>query len=112
MEKLRTGRDECACISAVTVEESTPPDKKAPSGTSAIMRFWTASPSRASSAETASSSLPAKGTEVPSARAAASDHQASICGSRSEEHTSELQSLMRTSYAVFCLKKKIPKLET
>src|SRR3546814_10294622 len=26
-------------------------------------------------------------------------------GSRSEEHTSELQSLMRISYAVFCLKK-------
>src|SRR3546814_9955122 len=26
--------------------------------------------------------------------------------SRSEEHTSELQSLLRTSYAVFCLKKK------
>src|SRR3546814_2559845 len=26
---------------------------------------------------------------------------------RSEEHTSELQSLMRTSYAVFCLTKKI-----
>src|SRR3546814_6785348 len=26
--------------------------------------------------------------------------------SRSEEHTSELQSLMRTSYAVFCLQKK------
>src|SRR3546814_3536038 len=36
----------------------------------------------------------------------------SICGyigmvyARSEEHTSELQSLMRISYAVFCLKKK------
>src|SRR3546814_5183488 len=37
---------------------------------------------------------------------------ASVCGSlsradacRSEEHTSELQSLMRTSYAVFCLQK-------
>src|SRR3546814_1368322 len=28
---------------------------------------------------------------------------------RSEEHTSELQSLMRISYAVFCLKKKKPK---
>src|SRR3546814_1875650 len=28
-------------------------------------------------------------------------------GARSEEHTSELQSLMRISYAVFCLKKKI-----
>src|SRR3546814_3158224 len=28
------------------------------------------------------------------------------CMARSEEHTSELQSLMRISYAVFCLKKK------
>src|SRR3546814_3780871 len=28
------------------------------------------------------------------------------CLTRSEEHTSELQSLMRISYAVFCLKKK------
>src|SRR3546814_2352201 len=31
---------------------------------------------------------------------------------RSEEHTSELQSLMRISYAVFCLKKKIKKHNT
>src|SRR3546814_5669905 len=30
-------------------------------------------------------------------------------GDRSEEHTSELQSLMRISYAVFCLKKKTQK---
>src|SRR3546814_3606278 len=30
----------------------------------------------------------------------------SRCSRRSEEHTSELQSLMRISYAVFCLKKK------
>src|SRR3546814_1169869 len=29
-----------------------------------------------------------------------------LSGKRSEEHTSELQSLMRISYAVFCLKKK------
>src|SRR3546814_5306426 len=29
-----------------------------------------------------------------------------VMGMRSEEHTSELQSLMRISYAVFCLKKK------
>src|SRR3546814_3730963 len=29
-----------------------------------------------------------------------------LSGRRSEEHTSELQSLMRISYAVFCLKKK------
>src|SRR3546814_3828673 len=31
---------------------------------------------------------------------------------RSEEHTSELQSLMRHSYAVFCLKKKTPNHKT
>src|SRR3546814_2153325 len=29
-----------------------------------------------------------------------------VCRDRSEEHTSELQSLMRISYAVFCLKQK------
>src|SRR3546814_5580972 len=33
-------------------------------------------------------------------------HHARIDASRSEEHTSELQSLMRISYAVFCLNKK------
>src|SRR3546814_4114133 len=33
-------------------------------------------------------------------------HFASAEVTRSEEHTSELQSLMRSSYAVFCLKKK------
>src|SRR3546814_19882908 len=33
------------------------------------------------------------------------------CAARSEEHTSELQSLMRISYAVFCLKKKKNKAE-
>src|SRR3546814_8915177 len=39
--------------------------------------------------------------ELPEIEAAAPDE-----GVRSEEHTSELQSLMRISYAVFCLKKK------
>src|SRR3546814_3436602 len=38
--------------------------------------------------------------------------EASRSGVRSEEHTSELQSLMRNSYAVFCLKKKIKKKKT
>src|SRR3546814_10025030 len=42
---------------------------------------------------------------------AASTNQADACAqssfsSRSEEHTSELQSLMRSAYAVFCLNKK------
>src|SRR3546814_9511302 len=36
----------------------------------------------------------------------AGHHPAADRGRRSEEHTSELQSLMRISYAVFCLKKK------
>src|SRR3546814_1667923 len=33
-----------------------------------------------------------------------------IAATRSEEHTSELQSLMRITYAVFCLQKKIKKI--
>src|SRR3546814_5783899 len=37
-------------------------------------------------------------------KALTTDHPIDLC--RSEEHTSELQSLMRISYAVFCLKKK------
>src|SRR3546814_8723422 len=36
----------------------------------------------------------------------AADDAAGAMADRSEEHTSELQSLMRISYAVFCLKKK------
>src|SRR3546814_5970739 len=36
----------------------------------------------------------------------ANDLSRSLAAKRSEEHTSELQSLMRISYAVFCLKKK------
>src|SRR3546814_6022046 len=46
---------------------------------------------------------------VPPARPPGGGRPAAVrtaCGCRSEEHTSELQSLMRISYAVFCLKKK------
>src|SRR3546814_8111576 len=39
-------------------------------------------------------------------RRGAGDAHVEVAGHRSEEHTSELQSLMRISYAVFCLKKK------
>src|SRR3546814_4887255 len=41
-----------------------------------------------------------------------SRRQRSSHDSRSEEHTSELQSLMRISYAVFCLKKKTKQTKT
>src|SRR3546814_9897657 len=54
----------------------------------------------------------AKAAERSSSTSGQSCRKASSAGSshwkqeRSEEHTSELQSLMRISYAVFCLKKK------
>src|SRR3546814_3392533 len=44
--------------------------------------------------------LPATGRPICAAR------PVPVATARSEEHTSELQSLMRSSYAVFCLKKK------
>src|SRR3546814_10161292 len=50
------------------------------------------------------SSLPSTGRRAAGARADPWDR-----ARRSEEHTSELQSLMRISYAVFCLKKKTKK---
>src|SRR3546814_12693842 len=54
------------------------------------------------SAGAAARSAPA-GTAVAVRRAAVRTATVAV---RSEEHTSELQSLMRISYAVFCLKKK------
>src|SRR3546814_5298006 len=49
-----------------------------------------------------STSLPDPGAALPAVAAVG----AKFRPLRSEEHTSELQSLMRISYAVFCLKKK------
>src|SRR3546814_6476725 len=55
--------------------------------------------------------LPASSAQALASRLA-SDHASQARqiapSGRSEEHTSELQSLMRISYAVFCLKKKKP----
>src|SRR3546814_6224039 len=46
--------------------------------------------------------------ELPASKRARFEADLGLSGydARSEEHTSELQSLMRNSYAVFCLKKK------
>src|SRR3546814_9241191 len=44
--------------------------------------------------------------EAPAPEAEAAPAEAPAEAERSEEHTSELQSLMRLPYAVFCLKKK------
>src|SRR3546814_4946670 len=48
----------------------------------------------------------ASGCESATMPAPARNDTSPRCQTRSEEHTSELQSLMRISYAVFCLKKK------
>src|SRR3546814_10355341 len=50
---------------------------------------------------------------IPAALAVAEEHsRTGLDLLRSEEHTSELQSLMRISYAVFCLKKKKQQINT
>src|SRR3546814_7666456 len=49
---------------------------------------------------------PDEGREQHRGKPAPRARRHEIFGQRSEEHTSELQSLMRISYAVFCLKKK------
>src|SRR3546814_6942813 len=66
---------------------------------------------RASSGRPALPASPGRGRRAAPGRAAAcaADKRVAILTpdpARSEEHTSELQSLMRISYAVFCLKKK------
>src|SRR3546814_3282240 len=65
-----------------------------------------ATSSRSSKATTGSSSSPTDCARV------APIMRRSRSRDRSEEHTSELQSLMRNSYAVFCLKKKKYKINT
>src|SRR3546814_9698074 len=75
---------------------------------------WTIPWSRRSTSTTApaaaprSRQLPAQHGEVDQRRLLAAQRRALLRQGhlRSEEHTSELQSLMRISYAVFCLKKK------
>src|SRR3546814_5901989 len=72
----------------------------------------TTSPPKVSSQDTSISTSQQPHTrEVNDAEARAHNAQWRVHGcagllGRSEEHTSELQSLMRISYAVFCLKKK------
>src|SRR3546814_1837199 len=55
---------------------------------------------------------PLQEANIKSYRVIQSVDKALVAPVRSEEHTSELQSLMRISYAVFCLKKKKHKLIT
>src|SRR3546814_3465886 len=73
---------------------------------------------RVAALEAESEALCEQWSEVPDvpaevhARIDAIDAELGALVDRSEEHTSELQSLMRISYAVFCLKKKKKKRST
>src|SRR3546814_6919718 len=62
------------------------------------LRHYYSSPSK--------NSVPPRLTGLPVRRRPSGLAQTGAGAARSEEHTSELQSLMRISYAVFCLKKK------
>src|SRR3546814_1595178 len=67
------------------------------------------SPHRVASCSTMNIPRPVVASVVGSltiATSSLSSATVTVTSSRSEEHTSELQSLMRISYAVFCLKKK------
>src|SRR3546814_3760012 len=86
-----------------------PKPRYSPSGRSRILSSIVPSPPRVGQhallpPNSAQSSLPA--SRSFSRRCQTSQLPTSHRQSRSEEHTSELQSLMRISYAVFCLKKK------
>src|SRR3546814_7680694 len=54
----------------------------------------------------ATGAIPRKGSVTDGSSIGDASEEARARQMRSEEHTSELQSLMRISYAVFCLKKK------
>src|SRR3546814_2382175 len=71
-------------------------------------RMAAATPRPNSTSSTASALVTMQHTTSAPATASAADVTTlrPRAASRSEEHTSELQSLMRISYAVFCLKKK------
>src|SRR3546814_2421233 len=86
-------------------------DSEFRTGPDSLSRFYTPAPNQSASAEGASGEGTAMipiSNVVDSRWTTASPSLSRYNGyaARSEEHTSELQSLMRISYAVFCLKKK------
>src|SRR3546814_1566996 len=69
-------------------------------------RFSSEAPVGASNRYCTSPPIRSEASLVRTGRKTARPVPAACLASRSEEHTSELQSLMHSSYAVFCLKKK------
>src|SRR3546814_1774403 len=91
-------------IAQTIADESSPPDSAAPTGTSLRRCRRTLVRNRSRHSATASANEILRRSVVAAQKRRGSDN--SPVAKRSEEHTSELQSLMRISYAVFCLKKK------
>src|SRR3546814_8178872 len=99
MTRLRVGRSMPRAATSVATHTRA---RRSRSACSAWLRsFWLCSPDSATAAK------PRLTNRAWRRRTLSRVAQNSIAVSaRSEEHTSELQSLMRISYAVFCLKKK------
>src|SRR3546814_1296766 len=93
------------CSSDLPLCERTPPPWSACSHSGPSRSTNSAPRATRNAGATASDEQIMQPTMIRNLRARASVRNASA--SRSEEHTSELQSLMRISYAVFCLKKRI-----
>src|SRR3546814_6771867 len=118
MQCARGGADRSSRVDGVedfNLAESHGIDLKVPSGSCQIAICYSGlrpTPSRRGSA--AHSSVPSRRNTPCRPESSPEPERTSIprrvssarMRGRSEEHTSELQSLMRTSYAVFCLKKK------
>src|SRR5438093_12672564 len=77
MLNVLTGRGLCACINATTREESIPPERKAPNGTSATICWATDSRDNATSRSLASSSSPSNGWADPASATVCSDQYCS-----------------------------------
>ena len=73
MVKVFTGRVDCVCMSATTVEESTPPERKAPKGTSAIICPAVLCMSSRASSRSASALVPLKISLVPTSATSRAD---------------------------------------
>src|SRR3546814_10719581 len=109
MQCARGGADRSSRVDGVedfNLAESHGIDLKVPSGSCQIAICYSGlrpTPSRRGSA--AHSSTPSRRNTPCSPESSPEPERTSIPRRRTEEHTSELQSLMRISYAVFCLKK-------
>src|SRR3546814_5003064 len=79
------------------------PAPRSPADTSASSGLWSVVPGQYARTRHERPSIAAHPARVPERQTPV---RPAAAPARSEEHTSELQSLMRNSYAVFCLKKK------